>query len=173
MVDPVDLFFGANGLHNPVKLLGGGDVAAEGFFDHEALFVGIGEHVGGSQLLNRFAKKFGGNGEVKDPVAASAAQGVEFGEEGFEFLVVFGHVDVGGPVEEAFGKVLPNFVALGAAAKFFDSFAQVFAKEVVAPFAPGDTDDRQFGGEPPLEFHLVEGGYEFALGEVAGGSEDD
>lgn len=51
--------------------------------------------------------------------------------------------------------------------------AHFFAVGVVGHFGAGVADDGEAGGEAAFEGEAVEGGDEFAFGEVAVGAEDD
>ncbi len=173
VVDAVDLFFATNLVDDAVEGLGRGEVAAKGFFDDEAGLLAVFQHSGCAELPDGFWKEIRGDGEVEDSVASGVAEGIEFAEEGFEFLVAEGIINVAGAIEESLGKFVPEAFFADPVGKFGDAFAHLIPEVLMAPVATGNADDRGFGGEFAFFAKFVESGDEFALGQVSGGSEED
>ena len=125
-----------------------------------------------AEVLDDVGEELGRGGEVEEAVAAGVELSVELGELRLEAVVACGVVEVHGEVVD----VLDEGVELGVGG--FDTAALDDAVlhvggEVVAERAAGDADDGEFFGKKAGLVEVIERGQELALGEVAGGAEDD
>ena len=128
---------------------------------------------GGGKVLQDALELARRDGEIKEAVAAGAALGVELGEALGQPLVAVGVAEFAAVVEEALGEAGPDFVVNPGAGEFADGLFQLGAEAGVGLFAPGETDDGKRGGQVAIGGDIVERGDELAVGQIAGGAEND
>lgn len=97
-------------------------------------------------------------------------EGVEFRSEGG---IARGVVESATVVKDIGGEACPEFVIDRAAGVFACGLAEFVAEAFAGFVAAGEADDGESGGKVSIGGEVVEGGDEFASGQVAGGTEND
>ena len=112
------------------------------------------------------------DGEVEEAVALGAELGVEPGEEGLEGLIARWIVEVHGVIRDFFDEGIEGRVVFVDAAAGDDAVLHVGRKGFYE-VATGYADDSHLVRQETFLLEVVKGRQELALGEIAGGSEDD
>ena len=175
VVDAVGVLFGEGVGDGFVEAAGGGEVFAEGFFTDDAgpfAFGGMIE-AGGFEVFEDGFEELGGGGEVEEAVGGGAAFGVELVEEATEGFVAFDVLELALMVLDGLGETGPKFLGVGLAGVFFVGGFEFGAEDFVAFFTTGEADYLELGREVSAGCDVVEGGDEFAVGEIARGTKDD
>ena len=159
MVDAKDRVLGEGATQRGVERLGGGEVAAEGLFDHQPRALG---KPGLVQPLDHGGEHRGRDGEVEERVCGGAERRLETGETA-RVAVIAG--DVAQPVSEPGEHRIIDGAQMG-----LDPVAGAGGEFLGGPIVQSDADDRALEGAARL--HPVERGKDHLVGEIAGGAED-
>ena len=174
VVDAVDLRLVEDAHDRVVEVAAGLEVVAEGLLDDDAR---PGPRAAGearrAQVGHDVLVGAGRRGEVEEPVAAAAGGGVDLVQPLGEAGVGGGVAEVALLVVDAGGEVVPEGRLDRVARVLRDGGAHLRAEVGVRVRPPREAHDarlrRQQAGAP----QVVEGGQDLAMGEVAGGAEDD
>ena len=175
VVDPVGVLFLEGVVDDLVEVAGGGEVGAEGFLDDHARPAAVGGLVeaGIFQVDEDVVEELRGGGDVEQAVALAAARGID----GIEFLreaaVALGIGELGLVIVDRFDERIPDCLVVAGARNLAVDLGEPGAELLVGFFPPGEADDFHAGRQFAIDGEVVERGDELAVGEVAGGAEDD
>jgi len=123
---------------------------------------------GGGRLHHRRRHR-----QVINPVGADVPLGLDFAQSTAEHQPGGGIADILGEVAEGGGKGVPlRFLADPAPGKPLHPFPEPLAKDIVLHGPAGNADNGKPLGQLPVQPQVIEGGDEFAPGQIAGGTEN-
>ncbi len=174
VIDPIDLVLLPVGEHLPVELERGGQVGAERLLDDDAFPAGAVLEAGAVQLLAEQAEEARRRGEVEEDVAAALVLGVEPGHLGLERLEGAEVVEAGRQVVEAADQVVPRRLVEGmTGVELLDVLAEPGAEGVGRERVHRRAQQREALAQQAVAGEVVERRHQQALGQVAGGAEDE
>ena len=178
VIDAVDLILREHRAHRVVQRAGRREIAPERLLDDDAHpaagAVGRPVEPGFAEPEHDRRVERGRGGAVEEPVAADRPLLLDLAQEIAEPGVEVGVGGIAGVVEEGLGEPLPH--ARGGrldAGELRDRLAHARAELLVAHLRPAHADDGEGLGQHAALEHRPERGDELALGEIAGGAEDD
>jgi hypothetical protein len=175
VVDAEGVLFREGALDHVIEPLGAGQVCSEGFLDN---------HPGPTVRLRlveaALAQVFQNDrelvrpcGKIVEAIPAGAALGIQLVESLCEGSVAFQIVKLATVIEDRRGKSCPQLLVDLLTREFSRCFFELFAEDLVALIAPRETDYAHRGRQCAVGGKIVERGDEFAMGQVAGGTENN
>ena len=170
MIDPEDLAFLGAGLHHFVEGLGTAVIATEGFFDHQAAALGIGQQPCCGQGTTAAAIELRRHREVEGAIAPGGPQPVDDVQPCTEPQQVLALLQIHRFVKHALGELLPGAPMVGHL--IGHGLGHLGPELLIAPGPTGTAQDRELTGQAPLPKQLEQGWNQLAVGEVTAGPED-
>ena len=174
MVDSIGLLFCKRIVDNAIELARRGKIRSERLFDdyaHPASFARL-VQAGSFQVLENWFELVRACRKIKKAIAARAVSFIDF-IEAFDQLLVTGLVaKLALVIKNRLPKRLPNFVAHRLARKLARRFFEIAAEFLVTFFSTREPDNRHRRRQLPIGRNVIKRRDEFAMGEIARGTED-
>ncbi len=173
VIDAEDLVLAEDGVDVVVQFFGAFKVVAEGLFNDDANGADFRlRHVVRAETMNDVGEVVGRGGEIKEPIAAGAVVAIELAQQFLQRVVALIVVEVHRVVGDLLYKFIELAVVFVDTAELDDALTHIFG-EAVGEIAAGDADDAKLFGEQAGLLQMKERGEQLALGQIAGGAEDD